>query len=59
MTGEEFEVFIELLGKLQHLSSPDGSQQIILIIAEQAELSEDFQVGVYAKWACLHNANIG
>ena len=45
VTGEEFETFIDILGKLHHLpSSLEGIEQIIVIITEQAELQSDFQV---------------
>ena len=36
---------MEVLGRLQYLSTPEGSQAIGEIISEQAELSSEFQVG--------------
>ena len=44
MSGDEFESFMEVLNKMQHLSTSEGSQQVIDIISEQAELEEEFQV---------------
>ena len=46
VSGDEFETFMEVLSKMQHLSTCDGSQQVIDIISEQAELEEEFQVHV-------------
>lgn len=43
VTGEEFETLMEVLGRLQYLSTPEGSQAIGEIISEQAELSSEFQ----------------
>ena len=55
VTGEEFEKFIEVLGKLHHLSrSVDGIQQIIDIITEQAELQGDFQVSLHMMYMYIH-----
>ena len=44
VSGDEFESFMEILNKMQHLSTSEGSQQVIDIISEQAELEEEFQV---------------
>ncbi len=44
VTGEEFEMLMELLGQLSCLSTPKGSQQLSSLIGEQAELSADFKV---------------
>ena len=44
VSGDEFESFMEVLNKMQHLSTSEGSQQVIDIISEQAELEEEFQV---------------
>lgn len=45
MTAAEFETFVDVLGKLHHLQSPAGANVIIDVIAEQAELDGNFQVG--------------
>lgn len=42
VTSEEFEVFVEVLGKLQYISSPEGAQEAVDAIGEQAQLSSDF-----------------
>ena len=44
VTGEEFEMLMELLGQLSYLSTPEGSQQVSSLISEQAELSAEFKV---------------
>ena len=46
MTADEFETFVDILGKLHHLSSSEGASVIIDIIIEQAELDSDFQVNI-------------
>ena len=48
VTADEFETFVDILGKLHHLSSSDGARVIIDIIIEQAELNSDFQVSTLA-----------
>ena len=44
VTEEEFETFIDVLGKISYLATPEGAQQIIDIISEQADLQSEFQV---------------
>ena len=44
VSGDEFESFMEVLNKMQYLSTGEGSQKVIDIISEQAELEEEFQV---------------
>ena len=44
VTGEEFEVFMEMLSKLQCLSTAEGAQEVMDIITEQAELGQEFKV---------------
>ena len=44
VTEDEFETFIEVLGKVSYLSTPEGAQQIVDIICEQADLQSEFQV---------------
>uniref|UniRef100_A0A1X7SWQ5 Apoptosis inhibitor 5 n=1 Tax=Amphimedon queenslandica TaxID=400682 RepID=A0A1X7SWQ5_AMPQE len=43
VTAAEFETFVDVLGKLHHLQSPEGANVIIDVIAEQAELDGNFQ----------------
>lgn len=52
VTADEFETFVDILGKLHHLSSSDGARVIIDIIIEQAELDSDFQVSTLT---AIHN----
>ena len=42
VTSEEFEVFVEVLAKLQYVSTPEGAQDAVDTIGEQAQLSNDF-----------------
>ena len=44
VTGEEFEVFMEMLSKLQCLLTAEGAQEVMDIITEQAELGQEFKV---------------
>ncbi len=44
VSGEEFEVLMDTLGKLNYPSTPEGAQDVTTIISEQAELSSEFQV---------------
>ena len=48
VSGDEFESFMEVLNKMQYLSTGEGSQKVIDIINEQAELEEEFQVTTVA-----------
>ena len=60
VSGDEFESFMEILNKMQHLSTSEGSQQVIDIISEQAELEEEFQVytEAYFKEHCFYSVFI-
>eukprot|EP00731_Ephydatia_muelleri_P007626 Em0003g1874a len=42
VTSEEFEAFVEVLSKLQYISTPEGSQEAVDTIGEQAQLTSDF-----------------
>ncbi len=44
MTGEEFERFMELAGKLQYISTPEGGQEMVDLVSKQAELGAEFKV---------------
>ena len=44
MTGEEFEVFMEMLSKLQCLSTTEEAQEVVDIITRQAKLGQEFKV---------------
>ena len=44
VTGEEFETLMDLLSKLEYVSTAEGSQQLANLINEQAELSTEFKV---------------
>ncbi len=44
VTGEEFERFMELAGKLQYTSTPEGAQEMVDLVTKQAELGADFLV---------------
>ena len=44
VTEDEFETFIDVLGKVNYLATPEGAQQIVDIISEQADLQSEFQV---------------
>ena len=44
VNGEEFETFMDILGKLTYPTTPEGAQEITTLISEQAELSADFKV---------------
>lgn len=44
VTGEEFEMLMEVLSKLVYISTPEGSKHLSDLISEQAELSSDFKV---------------
>ncbi len=44
VTGEEFESFMELAGKLQYVSTLEGGQEMVTLVSEQAELGGEFQV---------------
>lgn len=44
VTADEFETFVDILGKLHHLQSQEGYSVIIDVISEQAELDGSFQV---------------
>ncbi|CAI7992048.1 Apoptosis inhibitor 5, partial [Geodia barretti] len=44
VTGEEFEVFMEMLSKLQFLATAEGAQEVMDVIVQQAELSAEFKV---------------
>ena len=44
VTEDEFQALIDVLGKVNYLSTPEGAQQIVEIISEQADLQSDFQV---------------
>ena len=46
MTGEEFESFMELAGKLQYISTPEGGQEMAKLVSNQAELSAEFKVSL-------------
>lgn len=54
MTGEEFEIFIDVLSKLNHLASLEGIEQMVNIIADQAELKSDFQVVCMQRFMYLY-----
>ena len=44
MTGEEFETLMEVLSRLNYITTEEGSQQVAALISDQAELNTDFQV---------------
>ena len=44
VTGEEFETLMDVLSKLQYLTTEEGSKEIMTLISDQAELASDFQV---------------
>lgn len=44
VTGEEFEVFMEVLGRLNYTGTEEGAREVATLISEQAELNSDFQV---------------
>ena len=44
VTGEEFEVLMEFLSKLDYVSTAQGSQQLCALISDQAELKSEFKV---------------
>ena len=45
MTGEEFETLMEVLSRLNYITTEEGAQNVAAMISEQAELNADFQVG--------------
>ena len=46
MTGEEFETLMEVLSRLNYITTEEGSQQVAALISDQAELNTDFQVSL-------------
>ena len=44
VTGTEFEDLMESLGKLTYVSTPEGAQELMTLISEQAELDAEFKV---------------
>ena len=44
VTGEEFETLMEVLSRLNYITTEEGSQQVAALISDQAELNTDFQV---------------
>ena len=46
VTGEEFETLMEVLSRLNYIATAEGSQQMAVLISDQAELNNDFQVNI-------------
>ena len=46
VTGEEFETLMEVLSRLNYITTEEGSQQVAALISDQAELNTDFQVSL-------------
>ena len=44
VTGEEFETLMDVLSRLNYITTEEGSQQVAALISDQAELNTDFQV---------------
>ena len=44
VTGDEFETLMEVLSRLNYITTEEGSQQVASLISDQAELNTDFQV---------------
>ena len=44
VTGEEFEMLVELLSQLTYSSTTDGCKELCHLIGDQAELTADFKV---------------
>lgn len=46
VTGEEFETMMEVLSRLNYISTEEGALQVATLISDQAELNSDFQVNL-------------
>ena len=44
MTAEEFQQFVDVLLQLRTMATRKGAQDLVDIVANQADLSSDFQV---------------
>ena len=44
VTGQEFETFMEVLTRLNYISTEEGAAQVASLISDQADLSSDFKV---------------
>ena len=44
MTGDEFVAFMKLLSGLKSMSTVQGRQQLVEIVAEQADIDKPFEV---------------
>ena len=45
VTGEEFVIFMQLLSRMPAMQTLSGRQQMVELVAEQADLEAPFQVG--------------
>ena len=44
VTAEEFQLFVDVLLQLRTMATRKGAQDLVDIVANQADLSSDFQV---------------
>ena len=47
MTAEEFQQFVDVLLQLRTMATRKGAQELVDIVANQADLTSDFQVSMY------------
>ena len=56
VSAEEFQQFVDVLLQLRTMATRKGAQDLVDIVANQADLSSDFQVSQLVCKNCVYNA---